>query len=124
MSSSRKPSDVSSALVPQPHGGALLPGAGGGPQPGAGRPPSWFREEARRLLAEKSSVNGKRRARLEFAARVLDGEFEEATIADRMKAWAELVKVAVPQRTEVTGEDGTPIAVDMTVRFVRPPVAD
>ncbi len=34
-------------LVPQPHGGALLPGAGGGPQLGAGRP----RSEILRSLA-------------------------------------------------------------------------
>ena len=44
---SRKPSGKPSALVPQPHGGALLPGAGGGPQPGSGRPPKALREAFR-----------------------------------------------------------------------------
>lgn len=34
-----KPSAKSSPRrVPQPHGGFLVPGAGGGPQPGSGRP--------------------------------------------------------------------------------------
>jgi hypothetical protein len=107
-----KPSAKTSALVPQPHGGALLPGAGGGPQPGGGRPPSWFREEARRLLLEKPTVNGKRRTRLEFAARVLDGDFPEATVADRLKAWKELVAIGVPNRVEHTGANGE------AVRFV------
>ena len=36
-------------LVPQPHGGALLPGAGGGPQPGSGRPPDEWKATMRRL---------------------------------------------------------------------------
>jgi hypothetical protein len=42
----RKPAKakVRRAPVPQPHGGALVPGAGGGPQPGSGRPPSQLRE--------------------------------------------------------------------------------
>ena len=43
----KKPSGKPSALIPQPHGGALLPGAGGGPQPGSGRPPSALREAFR-----------------------------------------------------------------------------
>jgi hypothetical protein len=30
--------------VPQPHGGALIPGAGGGPQPGSGRPKKAFKK--------------------------------------------------------------------------------
>lgn len=52
------------APVPQPHGGALIPGAGGGTQPGAGRPPSLLREQLRGSFAE-------RRAILE---RIADGE--------------------------------------------------
>ena len=36
--------------VPQPHGGALVPGAGGGPQPGAGRPPNELRSSMRAIL--------------------------------------------------------------------------
>lgn len=46
-----KPSGKASErqLVPQPHGGALLPGAGGGPQPGGGRP----RSEVKALAAAK-----------------------------------------------------------------------
>lgn len=112
----------SGELIPQPHGGALKPGAGGGKQPGAGRPPSWFRQEARRLLAEQTDINGKRRARIEFAAAVLDGEFAEASVKDRLKAWAELMKIGVPTQQEVSGPDGDPVAVEMTVRFVKPDV--
>lgn len=35
------------APIPQKHGGALIPGAGGGAQPGAGRPPSIVRDALR-----------------------------------------------------------------------------
>lgn len=35
--------------IPQPHGGALVSGAGGGPQPGSGRPSNWWREKMREL---------------------------------------------------------------------------
>ena len=48
----KKPSAKPSGLIPQPHGGALLPGAGGGPQPGPGRPPSVLREAFRADLEE------------------------------------------------------------------------
>jgi hypothetical protein len=44
------------AMVPQPHGGALLPGAGGGPQPGAGRPPSAIRNRLRGALDQRVPV--------------------------------------------------------------------
>ena len=37
-------------MVPQPHGGALLPGAGGGPQPGSGRPRDEVRAKFRDLV--------------------------------------------------------------------------
>jgi len=37
-------------MVPQPHGGALLPGAGGGPQPGSGRPRDEVRAKFRELV--------------------------------------------------------------------------
>ena len=43
-----KSSKKSSVGVVQPHGGMLIPGAGGGPQPGAGRPPSSFRKLCRK----------------------------------------------------------------------------
>ena len=55
--SKKKPSAKPSLkLVPQKHGGALLPGAGGGPQPGSGRPPSAIREAARLAFAERLGV--------------------------------------------------------------------
>ncbi len=49
------PSPAVAAPVPQPHGGALIPGKGRGPAPGApnaGRPPDAFRAKMRLLLAE------------------------------------------------------------------------
>lgn len=41
--------------VPQPHGGFLVPGAGGGPQPGSGRPPDQWKA-ALRALADRQEV--------------------------------------------------------------------
>jgi hypothetical protein len=44
------------APIPQPHGGALVPGAGRGPKPGApnaGRPPSAVRALLRESFAER-----------------------------------------------------------------------
>lgn len=41
------------AGVPQAHGGVLVPGAGGGPQPGAGRKPSAIRELCRVEFARR-----------------------------------------------------------------------
>ena len=47
----KKPSAKPSVeMVPQEHGGALLPGAGGGPQPGSGRPPNELRGTLREIL--------------------------------------------------------------------------
>jgi hypothetical protein len=51
-------------LVPQPHGGALSPGAGGGAQPGAGRPPSVLRDKLRGSYGE----------RIQFLDDVIDGK--------------------------------------------------
>lgn len=43
------------AGVPQPHGGVLVPGAGGGPQPGAGRPKDEFKEWCKGLLDDTAN---------------------------------------------------------------------
>jgi hypothetical protein len=48
-----KPKKPRRAPVPQPHGGALVPGAGGGPQPGAGRPADEFKRMCRELASSK-----------------------------------------------------------------------
>lgn len=54
---SAKPSAKPSARkgVPQPHGGMLVPGAGGGPQPGSGRPPNEFKEWCKALLDDATN---------------------------------------------------------------------
>lgn len=44
------------APVTQPHGGALVPGAGGGPQPGAGRKPSDLRARLREAAGDRIDV--------------------------------------------------------------------
>lgn len=44
--------------VPQPHGGALIPGQGRGPAkgaPNAGRPPNWLKEFCDDLLADRAA---------------------------------------------------------------------
>lgn len=45
-----------STPVPQPHGGMLIPGAGGGPQPGSGRPPSIVRMALRKGFEERLTI--------------------------------------------------------------------
>lgn len=50
--------------VPQPHGGMLVPGAGGGPQPGSGRPRSAIRKD---LLGSFDD-------RRQFLDQVIDGD--------------------------------------------------
>jgi hypothetical protein len=53
-----KASGQASGLVPQPHGGALLPGAGGGAANGSlgGRPPSAIREHCRGAFADRVPI--------------------------------------------------------------------
>ena len=50
----RKPSDkpTERKKVPQPHGGYLVPGAGGGPQPGSGRPTNAIRSSFRDIVED------------------------------------------------------------------------
>jgi hypothetical protein len=47
---SEKPKVLPPGAIPQPHGGYLIPGAGGGPQPGSGRPSHEYREKLRAIL--------------------------------------------------------------------------
>lgn len=62
--SGRKKRTTKREGIRQPHGGMLIPGAGGGPQPGSGRPPSVIRKE---LLGSFDQ-------RKNFLDRVIDGE--------------------------------------------------
>ena len=67
-------------VVPQPHGGALVPGGGRGPVKGArnaGRIPSAIRDAYRMAAAE----------RLDFVRDVVDGKIEDVSVGDRLKAW-------------------------------------
>ena len=101
---SKKPSAKPSAeLVPQPHGGALLPGAGGGPQPRSGRPPSELRRKMRGSLEN----------RLHIAEEIADSP--TAAYSDRMKALDFLAKYGLGTRQEVTGEDGAAIPTEIVV---------
>ena len=77
-------------LVPQPHGGALLPGAGGGPQPGSGRPPSELRERLKGSLAER--------------VKIIEEIADEITHspADRLRAIDLLAKYGLGTKEEIT----------------------
>ena len=95
-------------MVPQPHGGALLPGAGGGPQPGSGRPPSEIRKRLRGSFEERIRI-------LEEIA-----DDPDASKVDRIKAIDMLAKYGLGTKQEVSGPDDTPIQAEMVVRFQRP----
>lgn len=59
----RKPSGKPSAEgVPQPHGGVLIPGAGGGPQPGSGRPKKAFKSFLKALREDPEAQQAIERA--------------------------------------------------------------
>lgn len=75
--SSAKPSGRT--LVPQPHGGALLPGAGGGPQPGAGRPPDAIRARLREIAQGKG---------LPFLDALLEGRLPPISLLGKCDACA------------------------------------
>lgn len=113
----RKSSGESSVRrpVPQPHGGALVPGAGGGPQPGAGRPPADIRFRLRGSLAD----------RLHVLTDIADDR--EARPADRIRA------VEVLLRYSLGADQGVPVEdvrrrLAATIQVVRqelpPNVAD
>lgn len=94
----QKPSGNSSGRprrdpVPQPHGGALIPGAGGGPQPGAGRPKSEVKA-ALRLSFEK---------RIPVLEQIADSVDEQAK--DRIRAVDTLAKyseIAEPDQSDIS----------------------
>ena len=55
----RKSATWRGQVIPQPHGGALVPGAGRGPTPGApnaGRPPSEVRAALRQAFADRLPI--------------------------------------------------------------------
>lgn len=98
-----KPSGKPSAApVPQPHGGFLIPGAGGGPQPGSGRKPDWLKAWCDDLLASeesKTQVEAILKDRKHPAFSTMWGK-----VADRAHG--------KPKETvEHTGKDGGPIQV-------------
>lgn len=79
--------------VPQPHGGYLVPGAGGGPQPGSGRPKSEVKA-ALRLSFEK---------RIPVLEQIADSADEQAK--DRIRAVDTLAKyseIAEPDQADIS----------------------
>ena len=70
-------------MVPQPHGGALVPGAGGGPQPGSGRTPSALKRMALKKGPKMLQV---------LTKIALD---EDAKHSDRVAAARELLRVGM-----------------------------
>lgn len=84
------------APIPQPHGGALVPGAGRGPKPGApnaGRPPA----AVRALLRESFA------ARLPLAEAIADDP--KLFPADRLRALDMLARYGLGTTREVSVED-------------------
>jgi hypothetical protein len=115
VSSGRKSSVKSSGRVkqPQPHGGALVPGAGGGRQPGAGRPPSAIRAAAREQLDKRLPLLGT----FAGSAKVKTG--------DRIRAIEALAKIGLEESIAVADVRK---ALDATGELIRarlaPAVAD
>lgn len=84
------------APIPQPHGGALVPGAGCGPAPGApnaGRPPSAVRSLLRESFA----------ARIPLAEAIADDAGQSA--ADRLRALDLLARYGVGAARDITVEE-------------------
>lgn len=104
----RKPS-VKSSGIPQPHGGVLVPGAGGGKQPGAGRPPSIIREQLRGSFADRVAIlqdiaDGKVVQRLKIGDTETKTEVS-AEVADRLRAIDMLAKYGLGTVKEISVEN-------------------
>jgi hypothetical protein len=88
--------------IPQPHGGAIIPGAGGGPQPGAGRPTDEFKAMCRELVTRDATWK---------AVQAILKDPEHSHYMSALK-WASEHGYGKPTETvEVTGKDGGPIQV-------------
>jgi uncharacterized protein (DUF2267 family) len=106
-------------LVPQPHGGAIAPGAHSGPHPG--RPPSAVRAALREAgyqrlyILEEIADNPETAARDRIAAIGLmleHGLRGNVTIDD--------VRAAVVRMLEVIQETAPPELADLLIRKIRP----
>ena len=91
MSNNGKPSGK--PLVRQPHGGALQPGAGGGPQPGSGRPSNEIRRSLREILDKG----------LPHLEEFVKGDRDDAKPADQLRA------------IEIAGKFGLDVKVDKSL---------
>lgn len=94
---SAEPSLLPPNAVPQPHGGYLVPGAGGGPQPGSGRPPKAFksflaelRDDPRVHDALETAATDPKAKNFKAALDVLT-EYDEARPKDRKELSGEIV---------------------------------
>ena len=99
-------------MVPQPHGGALLPGAGGGPQPGSGRPPNAFRK-ALRDLVDREKVH-------KHLLAVLEAGPNHPQFLDVLKYTTEHGYGKAGQSLEVTGAEGGPVQTQVLIKVVQP----
>ncbi len=103
-----KPSGPAAAPVPQPHGGYLVPGAGGGPQPGSGRKPAAVREACLLVIDQ----------RIPLLEQIVDGEVirkteiggvetetrERVSVADRLRAIDLLAKYGLGPNNGVSAD--------------------
>lgn len=85
----------------------LVPGAGGGPQPGAGRPPDEFKRRMRALL-DRDSIE-------RFLGECLNGDHGEAAFFKAVEFTADRGEGKVPNVTKLTGDEAAPL----TIRVVR-----
>jgi hypothetical protein len=109
-------------LVPQPHGGAIYSGGVPGHKGAGGRPPSAFRELARRIIEDRGLV--------QRLADIADGSIGEIVelgdrrifcstpIREQRGAIAELLKVGIPSGNEITRED-VRVRLAETIRIIR-----
>jgi hypothetical protein len=96
--------------IPQPHGGALVPGAGGGPQPGSGRPPDEFKKLCQSLASRKETID---------AVEAILKDSKHPAYLGALK-WATENGYGRPKESvELTGSNGGPLA--LTVTFVGAP---
>jgi hypothetical protein len=113
------PMPSSAELVPQPNGGALLPGGRLG-NAGGGRKPDWFREGARsllesyNLLPRLAAIGAGLIGEIHYV-RTEDGGMERiytaTPIKEQNKAIEVLIKLGVGFASTITGANGEPLQV-------------
>lgn len=95
-------------IIRMPHGGYLVPGAGGGPQPGSGRPKNEFRAKMRELLDLKVEHEDAGEVPLwqPYLEECLQGKHGPAAFKSAMDFAADRGYGKVPNVNKVVGSGG------------------